>query len=245
MSLESDALLGATGLFPKGIGDKEHLAALALPDKVAKRLRAWVLRDEPVPMAFHPPPEDMDALFDKLAASPSESEVDGWLAALGVDGTLGTDYFVGLTRARQLVVDAWPKFYTTGPAGPRVLPLSPDDIGDVWALVQVLEDPLRLVDEMGALTLEPAQARVFREAYPDLYQAADDAIKDAEAERLAKQPGWEYGWERASVLNILRGVAPEEIRPPPPAPAPAPAKLKLDPERDRTQAEVSSAPKGG
>lgn len=246
MSLRSDSLLAVTGLFPKAITPDEHAAAESVAPTFQRRMRAWVKAAEPKPFDYQPPKKDLEGLFAALATTPDQLTVQAWLEGLGVsDIELVADYWKGLQTARQLVVDAWPKF-TIEASGTQILPLSADDAAEVWSLIQVLDDPERVLDELDSFTLTETQARVFREAYPDLYAAADAEAKATIMEQRARKPSWGLTWDREGVLNTFRGKPPEQplAKPAPPPPPPdRPAKLNTD--RDRTQAEVSGAAKGG
>lgn len=244
MSLRSDSLLAVTGLFPKDITAKEHAAAATVPDTWTRRLTQWVKAEEQAPFVYVPPKADMDKVFEQLAIPPAELEVAGWLEGLGVDDIeLQADYFTALMRAREHVTGAWPKHSIDGPTGPRLLPLSQDDAEEVWGLIKVLDDPERLLEEMRCWTLTTSQALAFRTCYPDLYAHANQAIDTAIIDKRAKDDDFTLGVERESVLNVFRGMPPEEAPLPPPAPPAPPGKFQIDPEKDRTQAEVSGAPK--
>lgn len=246
MSLRSDCLLAVTGCFPKEITPRDHLASQAIPDAWSKRLTRWIKNGEQTPFKYTPP-KDLDKLFSQLAVPPNEIDVAGWIEGLGIeDAELQADYFMGLMRARSHVVAIWPKFSVETSAGPQILPLSYDDQHEVWAVIQVLDDPDRLLDEVEARTLTPSQALAFRTCYPDLYALADQALAAAMAEMRAKAKGlqWDPGWEREAVINTLRGKPPEVPLAPPPPPAPPKVEVDVNSEREQTQAEVSSAPKG-
>ena len=249
MSLRSDSILAVAGLFPSAITPEHHLASLAVPTSWEQRIAAWIATDQQAPFRYVPPPspEEMDVLFSKLALAPNEPEVTRWIEGLGIeDPELIGDFYAGLTRAREHLVNAWPKLSLDSPAGPKVLPLSLDDREEVWSLYQVLDSPDRVIEELESRTLTPTQAEAFRAGYPDLYDHANQAIDRALTERLVGDAGYEPSVAQAAVINTLRGQAPEAPFIPPPKPAPSgDGKVKIDTERDRTQAEVSSDPGGG
>lgn len=243
MSLQSDALLVITGLFPTAITPKEHAASQGVPDTWAKRLRSWARDEEQKPFKYVEQ-KDVDKLFDKLAKPPVELEVEGWFQGVGDDvPELQGEFFASLTSSRAYLVNAWPSFNLDSASGPKTLPLSYDDAAEMWSLIQILDDPDRVLDEMDSRTLTPSQALAFRENFPDLYGHANEVIDAALIDKRAKNDDFDLGWERESVLNTFRGKPPEEpIKAPPPPPAPV-QKLKIDPERTETQADVSAAPK--
>lgn len=245
MSIASDNLLAVTGIFPGEITPREHSASTAVQERWTRRLTHWVRTPEAKPFKFAEPKKNLDAVFLVLAKPISEQDVAGYLDGIGVDDSLelGAEYYAAMVRARDYVVNAWPKFSLEGPAGLRILPLSHDDKAEVWSIIQVLDDPDRVLDEMDSQTLTDTQALAFRECYPDLYALADTIITSEIIERRAKNEDWELGVAREAMLNTLRGLPPEErFTPPPPPPAPG-GKFKLDPERTKTQIDISSAPK--
>lgn len=243
MSLRSDCLLAITGLFPDGVTPREHAASVTVPDTWAKRLRKWVTAEQG-PFTYVPPKRDMEKLFSQLVAPLDTNEVGQWIEGIGIDDVeLSVDYPTALMRARKYLADAWPKFSVTAADGARILPLSADEAEEMSSILQVLNDPEKVLDEMFSWTLTADQALAFRTCYPDLYAHADNAIVGRLTELRAKDPTWEMGVEKEAILNLLRGQPPEEMPPPPPEPPTPAEKVKLDPDRDRTQAEVSSAPK--
>lgn len=243
MSLNSDVLLSVTGLFPDTITPKQHVASMGIAEIWTKRLTSWVRNEDPKPFEYVEQ-KDVDKLFDKLAKPPVELEVEGWFQGVGDDvpGLQG-EFFAGLTNSRAYLVNAWPSFNVDSASGPKTLPLSYDDAAEMWSLIQVLDDPDRVLDEMDSRTLTPSQALAFRENFPDLYAHANEVLDTALIDKRSKNDDFDLGWERESVLNTFRGKPPEEpIKAPPPPPAPD-QKLKIDPERTETQADVSAAPK--
>jgi hypothetical protein len=244
MSVQSDSLLVVTGLFPKAISPQEHAASEAIPTTFAKRAARWVKNEELAEFKFVEPPKDFDKLFAKVAEPLTELEVEAWAMGLDPDDlTLQLEFQSSLVGAREYLKNAWPAFNVEGAAGPKLLPLSFDDAAEVWSLFQVLNDPERVLDEMDSRTLTATQALAFRECLPDLYKLVDEAIVAELIEKRAKDDDYSLGWERESVLNTLRGEPPEEPYVPPPPPPEPEGKLKLDPEREKTQEQVSSAPK--
>ncbi len=244
MSLRSDCVLSIVGLFPDEIGPKQLTAADGVPGTFTKRIKAWVKDGAQGEFVYVAPPADLEALFRRLTVAPNETELAGWLDGIGVDDhETMTGFFAGLTQAREYVVNAWPKFSIDGPAGPTILPLAPDDAEEVASVFGVLDEPTRLLDEVDSWTLTVEQAAAFRACFPDLAGHLDETIDLALAELRAKRPDFELGAEREAVLRTIRGLPPEEPFVPVAPPPDAPQKFKIDPERDRTQAEVSSAPK--
>lgn len=247
MSLESDALLGTTGLIPKEITHRHMAASASLPSTFARRLRSWVNASEQDAFKYRPPPKDMERLFTQLTRPLMEAEVAAWVEAVGVDNpAMVAEYFLALTRARKYISDIWPSFHIQGAAGPQLLPLSHDDAHEVASIWFVLEDPESLLDDADSWTLTPTQALAFRTCYPDLYSFALDTIQAVFTEKRAKDPDWALRHEAESVWKTLQGLPPDAMpSPPPPPPPPAESELEIDPEKEKTQADVSSQAKGG
>lgn len=245
MSLRSDCLLAVTGIFPDEITPKEHGAAMDVLPRWERKLRAWVIGDQGA-FEYKEPP-DLEKLFMLLAVPIPQATLDDWVHGLGAgDAELVVDYALpgkGVQRARDYVVNAWPKFSIAGPAGPEILPLSTDDAHEMWSLIQVLDDPDRVLEEMESLTLTDSQALAFLTCYPDLHGWALGILQDELSNRRAKGKGFDLGSEKEAMLETLKGLPPE---PPMPQPAPPPVpdkEFEIDAEREETQAEVSSAPK--
>ena len=241
MSLRSDALLGVTGILPKEITPKNLEDADALPERWTRHVRSWIGAEQ-APFRFVEP-RGMDSTFDKLAADPSESEVTAWLGILPDDEDIGVSYYPALLEARHYLVNQWPRLTIDGPAGPRLLPMSPDDVAEVWSVLQILNDADRFLHEMDAGTLTTSQAEAFRACLPDLSALVENTIRSAIGERRAKDLNYDLPASKESVFRTIIGMPPEDYFAPPPKPAPVPSKFKVDTDSERTQAEVSSAPK--
>lgn len=247
MSLNGDCLLATVGLVPDDIEPRDLKAADTLPATFARRMRAF-LTAEQKDFDAREAPSDLDGWFDKVAEAPRAGQVAAWISALGAeeDSDLVAELTAGLRRARDHVVAVWPRVIETTPAGPRNYPLSEDDAADIWRVIRVLDDPESLLDELAMYTLTPEQAKAFRTCYPELYAHADAELDAGLGEQLAKSKNYDPGWERESVIAIFRGEAPEVGMMPAPAPAPAAGpKVDFKPATALTQAEASSAPKGG
>jgi hypothetical protein len=244
MSLQSDALLAATGIFPKDITPKEHAASEGVVATWTKRLTSWVKSEDQGEFVFVPPKKDLDKVFETLAKDLDAEEVGAWFDGLGAENVdLQIDYVSSLGRAREYIIEAWPKYSLEGPTGPKVLPLSHDDAAEVWSLLQIVDDPDRLLDEMGAWTLTMSQAAAFTECYPDLYKHANKVITMAMTEKSAKDPAWDLGLQREAILRTFRGLAPETPQAPAvPPPAPAPS-FTPDAEREKTQGDITASPR--
>lgn len=254
MSLLSESLIGVTGLFPKSVDASDVQKAHELPEKLSKRLQAW-LGKPMAPFAYREPPADMEALFVKLYAKPKAVETQAWFQGIGVeDPDLPADFLAGIVAARVYLVGdilaqppmpgIWPTLTIDTAAGPEPLPLSPDDAGDMAAVYAILNDPSVLLDELEQYTLEPLQATAFRECYPMLYDHLGKALQAAIADKRAKDKTWLPSWQQEGEMRKWKGMPPEEQFSAPPPPAPPNPKLDLNAEKQATQGQLAEQPVG-
>lgn len=201
--LTTDCLLAVTGLLPDKITRRERSAANTLPDTFAKRARAWWTADDPKPFK-EPTTPDMDKLFDRLATAPTQPEVQAWLAN-DDDLDIVDDLLISLKKARQYLVDKWPRIQIATFGGTRLMPLAMDDAAEVASLWAVLNDPLRVLDEMDSWTLTPSQAEAFRANHPALYEHYRTELQAAAALRVGKDQNWIPTEAQEIALAILTG----------------------------------------
>lgn len=235
--------MATVGILPPVITPKHLIASQAVVETFRRRLMRWVRTDKPAEFAYREPP-DLEKLFKKVVEPPSQIEVAQWIDLFGVeDIELNADFPSDINRAREHVVGVYPKLTIDTAAGPQILPLTQDDADEVCSVFTVVDDPEKLLDEMDSWTLTDSQAAAFRTCYPELYAAANDAIRDALTAERAKDDEFGLPWEQESVLNTLRGLPPEIIPVPPPAPPPERPKVKIDSDAEKTQGQASAAPK--
>ena len=256
VELRADCLLAVTGLFPDEISDRERQVAAVLPDAWGRRLKTWLgAKQAEFPYVE---PKDMEKIFPKVAADLAPGEVEALLGpVLAEDPELGAAYHRNLQRARQYLVGVWPRVVIDSMAGPKVMPLSVDDRAEIFSVFQVLDDPDRILDELAAGTLTEAQAAAFRACFPALWQEANARLDQAMAEKMSRRAtdedgvatsdsglGWEPGWAKETLIRTFRGLPPEVPFVPPPQPTKDVSKFEIDADAEKTQADVSSAPKG-
>lgn len=245
MSLAIDCLLGVTGLVPDGVTERERMAAITMPETFAKRARSWWLADEREPYK-ELPEKNLDKLFDSVAIDPTLDEITAWLKDAGDDMEIAEDLHLALVAARKYLVQKWPRVVIPTFGGDRVMPLAIDDAAEVTSLWAVLDDPVRVLDEMDSGTLSPSQAEAFRTVYPALYDHYRDALEDAAALRVRKDPDWMPSEQQEIALAILTaqpsGVAPYEATTPPGEPPQQ--KKDLGAKDAETQLDKSAKPKG-
>lgn len=248
MSLLSDCLLAVTGLKPKNIGPRELADAALLTNKIQKKMSAW-LTSEQDGFNFFEVPDDIDKWLDDLIAPVSEEDVARWIEETG-DPTLIAEYVIGLRRARDHLVAAWPRVIEDTFAGPRPYPLSPEDAAEVWSLISVADEFSRFMAKVADYTLTQEEVSALRGCLPELYVflAGSPAlpmgvIQQAIMERVAKEPHWEPSAEQDSVLHTLLGLPPEAPLPPPPPKPEPPKKFEVDSTAAATQADLTATPK--
>ncbi|HZN64732.1 MAG TPA: hypothetical protein VFB66_05485 [Tepidisphaeraceae bacterium] len=250
MSLESDCLLALTGLFPTQVELRDIEAARTLPETFAKRTRSWVTAKQGAFTYYKTP--DTDKLFRDLAP-PTQPEIAEWLRIL-VDFPEANEWIAGLQNARDYMRRLWPKNTFDTPAGPRTFPLSVDDAADMHSVFAVLDEPTRVLDELGSYTLTTQQALAFSECYPDLYQFTLASITEACGRKLAKDlPGatrerrmpWFPDGDKDLVMRVLELLPPEplpQFAPPPPAKPADGNPVEQAVEGTATQGDLSGKP---
>lgn len=227
MSFRAEVLLAATGVLrDKPVTRDDGADAEKQLVAIHRRLQAWTKRQDPKPEPFKPCTErDVDKLFERL----STPEVDAVQAGMLVDFDdmdFGIEWRLQRDAARQHLVDARPSYFIPTPTGPDFLPLSRDDAEEWLAIVDVIEDPLRIVDELEMFTLEPTQVDAFKAVYPELHSFCHAAISDA-LDQMGKAKK-RVTWEREAALRTFLSLPPDPEAtatpagplPPPPTPPP-------------------------
>lgn len=208
MSFRAEVLLAATGVLrSKPVTRDDGAAAERQLMTMHRRLQAWTKRQDPKPEPFKPCAErDVDKLFDKLSTPEADADLAGMLTEFD-DMDFGVEWRLQREAARKQLVDARPSYFIPTPTGPDFLPLSRDDSEEWLSLVDVVEDPMRIVDELEMYTLEPTQVVAFKAVYPELHSFCHAAISDA-LDQMAKTKK-RMPWERESVLRVFLELPPE------------------------------------
>jgi len=237
MSLAAESLLSLTGIFPTSVSDREQVASISVPETLAKRA-AKLLTAEPAEMAYREP-GDLDKSFATLSAPLAQEQIEALQTSVGEEQW--PEYFAALSRARDYLVQAWPKFQVNGPAGVEMLPLSYDDEEEIASLIAILDDPMSLLDELASRTLTVSQADAWRTVYPEMHAALSDALTGAIVEKRMRDGEWTLEGDLESVINILNGDPPEPAPPKPLSSQKPSPDFSANPDAVKTQADVSGS----
>jgi hypothetical protein len=218
MSDLSEALLATTGVIRPRPDDTSIGRAAELLAEFTARAGRWVgITDlkhwtPPSSQGFARP----ESLRERLMHTPAEPE---GLSDLG-DEVLGAEWVAELGDAREQLLAAWPAVVMRGGIEAEDVPLSFDRGQDWLALVAVVEDPFRLLHELEAGALVPAQLTLFESVYPDLHRVMLEQTGRALVELLAKRRGLSPAKDR--LVRLVLGRPPDEPILVPKAEEPAP-----------------------
>lgn len=216
MSLESESLLAVTGCIKPRIN--ESLDRMGeVPDRLRVRIDRW-LRGTTVKPWTPPPYHDPQKLRDRFVHTPDELEGHD-----GLDEMLAAEWVTEVKDARASLLTRWPGVPMRGGLTTTEPPLAHDAASDWLALVAVVEDPFRLLDELESGAMLPAQLEVFREVYPELSQVVIEATFNAVVDLAAKGTTLPESKERG--LRMLLGTPDDEpiaVQRPEEAPPPKP-----------------------
>lgn len=170
MSLDSELVLAVTGVLkPTAIDADVTAASSALLDAYERRLTRWVRGTESDPFE---PPKERDLRKTRLQAQAvvAESTLRELLKPLiAVDPALAVEYQADLLRARTVLDKGYPLETVESVMGPEEMPPAWDKAKRWLAVVAVVEDPDRILDEFEMGSLEPAQVSGFKACYPELW----------------------------------------------------------------------------
>lgn len=217
--IEFESLLATIGVIRPKIRDTDFKKSFELPEKLAKRLRAWIFN--PVQRPFKLPFEDDDGeqryepeeLWKKLG---NKVNFDDELAALE-EPFDKVEFTSMVNAARSLLSQRWPLTASTEFLDDATYPPSDDEAQDWLAQIAVVEDPRRLFDELEMETLMPEQVSAFSAVYPELYKLLKAEAHQALTDRNAKDPEIELTDGAESALQVFLGIgqAPSVPSPPP------------------------------
>jgi hypothetical protein len=239
--LSAQALVAVTGLWPRGAPTvRDLLAAEALPDQWRKVIRRW-LKGEQAPWTWEPPPPDQSKFHDKVLAPLDVDAVTGWLTALG-DPEIGAIYADTIRNAREYIDAQWPKL-EIGSVVPETLPLSVDDMAEVWGITRALDAPDSVLADLESWTLTASQMAAWRAVMPELASMVDQIMTAELVEHVAqKRP---LSWQLEDLIRVFRGLPPEakiEVAGAEEAkPEPQPTKVTIDFAATRTPSQAAMA----
>lgn len=243
MSLPSEALVAVTGLFPDApLGPKDGKAAAALPKEWKAAVDEFL--DQKRPARFKRPPKaDHAKTWEKLAAGIDPDEIATATAALASDQLTG-EYQVTLSNAREYLKARWPVLTLDSIPEPTLLPPGQVEMGRAETLLEALNNPTVILDDMRSNALTYPQADALRSVYPNLFAMLKAQVWEGMQARRAKDPKYAAPWRVQIILRKLIGQPPGvdlgAVKPPP-ANASKPAPIKVDFSKQQTKAQAIEA----
>lgn len=225
-----EALVSIAGVIKPVVTESKVERSFDLPDKLVKRLVKWMI--DPVLRPFELPPErDHEKLFNVLG-SPYSAPPDALTSGYDV-----LEFEAKVQECRSQLVDKYPVQFARDKLQDIPLELSTDEAQDWLALVSIIEDEFRIVDEIEMGTLLATQVDLYKAAFPEMYshmaQSANDVIVEMSAAGRQLHPVVESTIE--VFLNEWR-VSPVETAAEDEQP-PERSQVKLSSERAKTQTE--------
>ena len=206
MSLLSESLLAVTGVIRPKPDDTSVGRADELLEQLKARARRWLGSSTVKP--WTPPPSQgfatAEALRERLLYTPGEPE---GVEHLG-DAVLAAEWVLELKDAREQLCAAWPGMAMRGGLAEEEPPLSLDRTQDWLGLVAVVEDPTRLLHELEAGAVLPAQVAIFKSVYPDIMRQLVGDLFKALVDLQLKNRDLTPAKERS--LRLVLGTPPEE-----------------------------------
>lgn len=240
MSLASEALCAASGIFPTDpLGPAEGREAKALAKTWKAASEAFL--DSTKPARFKAPAHvDWAKTWEKLSAGIDAAQIATVTASL-VDDELATDYQVTLSNAREYLRTRWPVLQMDALPTPVLLPPGNVERGKAESLLAVLNDPARVLDEMASRALTQDQADGFREVFPALADMLRAMLWEGIQARAASSKAYRVPRALEGVLRKLAGLPPgapmdRMEQPPANASKPQPVAVQFKSLRSRAQA---------
>lgn len=237
--IAAEALLAVTGIFPEDpLTPKDG----KLAETTEKRWRAEIsaffdqmdfrkFKAAKVP--------DHEKTLDRLI-KPLDPRERSELVSLLAIPELGEAYLMALVNARNVARAAFSMLQMDSITGPIDLPPGVVEQGKSSAILSVVDDPDRVLDEIRSGTLTRPQAAAFKAAYPELLKMLSFIIWDIAQKRGKAAP---VSFDKQRVLRLLVGLPPQgslsKAQQQPTAKAP-PA-IKIDFDKLKTRAQVLAA----
>lgn len=200
MSVESESWLAATGVISPNATLYSPQRVAEIPARLANGVSRW-LRGSTVGEWAPPKYVDPQKLRDRFVHTADELP-----GAVDLD-VVGAEWVNEVAEARQSLLDRWPGVPLRGGLTSTEPPLAHDAAQDWLGLVAVVEDPFRLLDDLEAGALLPAQLEVCTEVYPELMGVITVAAFKASVELAAK--GTELPEAKELMLRLILGTEPE------------------------------------
>jgi hypothetical protein len=198
VDLAAEALVAVAGLWPEPLTREDGAAARRLPKDWNAKLRDFVSADTFTRFRMPPRPDSEDTY---LALTPKP---DPALAAGLASPQMATEYIETLGRARAHVRSIWPVVIRDTPTGPEWLEPSTTAMGAAWAVLDVVNRPERVLDQMLSGWLDPDEAAAFRTVFPRLFAMVHQVLM----QHLQARRGRPISWARELVVRTLLGLGP-------------------------------------
>lgn len=215
MSLISEALVATTGFIePKPITPEDVRMAEALLVSLSMRARGFIQLEQQRPFEMQRQ-RDVMATRDLLKTTLT----DTYLADLivSIDPLEGADYRETLETAREIALGAFPLTEFGTISGPVEVPPGDDDSQEWLAVLAVLDDVERMIDELEMFCLTAGQVTRFKLVYPELHAFMKQVFDEEMANQMVAAPGWCLSEDKESALRVFLGLEAEQaIRPRPP-----------------------------
>jgi hypothetical protein len=131
----------------------------------------------------------------------------------------------------------YPKYQRMTAIGPKPVGRSPLEDAELWTVLQVLDDPERIFDELAQHVISPKQVVALKTCHPDLYGYIREQTDLALQEHAARHPKWEPTPAQTELVNVLAEIMKPVAPPAPPAPPQKVDGIDLD---DRATDEKSA-----
>jgi hypothetical protein len=162
MSVDSEALLAATGFIDPEITPAKLERAAGVPVRLAERVRAWMMgsgRQTWAPTKTQNAEKLRDKLSIEVAEAPGQEALPELVAA---------EWLLEVNEARHSVLEQWPALSLIGGLDTTEPPLAFDRKQDWLSLVASVEDPFRFLADLELGAALKLHVDVVRENYPEL-----------------------------------------------------------------------------
>lgn len=202
MPLTTDLIVASTGLWPKKPPTSADVRRASTFLKLWESDIRKFIGGEVSPFEWSTPPNST-ALHDMIVQVPTVDQAAEWMTSIGEDPQTGVDYVSAIVRGRDYLLSIWPNLPIEGIIVDSY-PLSVDDLGAVWSVVRVLDDPSVMIDEICSRAVTKAQATGFRQVFPDLSVEIDRMIDSAITDHVLG--GKSLAWQVVDVIKMWRGI---------------------------------------
>lgn len=208
MSIVSEALLAASGLFPTRLTRTVVTAAEAIPREFRRGVRDFF--DASGPRKFKRGPRlDWESTWGRLSAGVGGQELEALV--VGLPDALAIDYGASLSSAREYLKARWPALSIESPTGPRLLEPSTMELGAAWELYGIIDSPLRILGELSSGALSGPQAEAVAKAFPNISMMLRAQIQEDIERRVRAKKSYRVAWWQERVLRVLLGMPERSV----------------------------------